>query len=37
MRLSRHQQVSWPLTVKAVTKQGKNLDAYRHCTAQSQA
>ncbi|WP_372360701.1 hypothetical protein ACCQ10_11460 [Xanthomonas sp. NCPPB 1325] len=37
MRLSRHQQVSWPLTVKAVTKQEKNLDAYRHRTAQSQA
>ncbi|RIZ35631.1 hypothetical protein AXX02_06410 [Pseudomonas aeruginosa] len=33
MRLSRHQQVSWPLTVKAVTKQEKNLDAYRHSTA----
>ncbi|EHK68067.1 hypothetical protein KYC_02304 [Achromobacter arsenitoxydans SY8] len=30
MRLSRHQQVSWPLTIKAVTKQEKNLHAYRH-------
>lgn len=37
MRLSRHQQVSWPLTVKAVTKRERNLDAYRHSTAQSQA
>ncbi|HCF4861675.1 hypothetical protein ACEPVM_03540 [Pseudomonas aeruginosa] len=37
MRLSEHQQVSWPLTVKAVTNRRKNLDAYRHRTAQSQA
>jgi len=37
MRLSEHQQVSWPLTVKAVTKQEENLDAHRHSTAQSQA
>jgi len=36
MRLSGHQRVSWPLTVKAVTKQEKILDAYRHCTAQPQ-
>jgi len=28
MRLSRHQQVSWPLTVKAVMNRRKNLDAY---------
>ena len=37
MRLSRHQQVSWPLTVEAVKKQEKNLDAYRHRTAEPQA
>lgn len=37
MRLSGHQRVSWPLTVKAVTKQEEILDAYRHRTAQSQA
>ena len=37
MRLSRHQQVSWPLTVKAVTNRRKNLDAYRHSTAQLEA
>lgn len=37
MRLSRHQQVSWPLAVKAVKKQEKNLDAYRHRTAEPQA
>lgn len=37
MRLSEHQQVSWPRTVKAVTNRRKNLDAYRHRTAQSQA
>ncbi|OKQ86629.1 hypothetical protein CDC26_07845 [Pseudomonas aeruginosa] len=37
MRLSEHQQVSWPLTVKAVTNRRKNLDAYRHRTAQPQA
>ncbi|PNF76393.1 hypothetical protein CXK95_13420 [Stutzerimonas degradans] len=37
LRLSRHQQVSWPLTVKAVMNRRKNLDAYRHRTAQSQA
>lgn len=37
MRLSEHQQVSRHLTVKAVTNRRKNLDAYRHRTAQSQA
>ena len=37
MRLSEHQQVSWPLTVKAVMNRRKNLDAYRHRTTQSQA
>ncbi|MCO2376555.1 hypothetical protein FA354_16540 [Pseudomonas aeruginosa] len=37
MRLSEHQQVSWPLTVKAVTNRRKYLDAYRHRTAQPQA
>jgi hypothetical protein len=34
MRLSGHRRVSWPLTVKAVTNRRKNLDAYRHSTAQ---
>ncbi|RQQ59413.1 hypothetical protein DF021_22360 [Burkholderia stagnalis] len=28
-RLSRHQQVSWPMTVKAVTNRRKNFDACR--------
>ena len=28
MRLSEHQQGSWPLTVKAVTNRRNNLDAY---------
>ncbi len=37
MRLSEHQQVSWPLTVKAVMNRTKNLDAYRHRVAQLQA
>ena len=37
MRLSGHRRVSWPLTVKAVTKQEENLDAYRHSTAQPEA
>lgn len=37
MRLSEHQRVSKSLTVKAVTNRSENLDADRHCTAQSQA